>query len=116
MAGYGNQYRDPDLLTFLSGFPIICLPEIWVLGNESSLLIQGSDLPLIQPLGQDFLSRQAQAALISVNNGEFASESSSARNKKKKILHFLTYCPEKIDLVHPHIRFTVTKGQRRLIF
>lgn len=39
-----------------------------------------------------------------------------AQLKKKKILHFLTYCPEKIDLVHPHIRFTVTKGQRRLIF
>lgn len=35
VAGCGNQCRDPDLLTFLSGFPIIRLPEIWPLENES---------------------------------------------------------------------------------
>lgn len=82
-----NQCRDPDLLTFLSGFPTMCWPEIW-LGEKEKSLIPSSDLlsssHWIFLMGKNWLlSSQSTLGTEPVSHWQHTGKTNSS--------HFLTF-------------------------
>ena len=108
VAGCGNQRRDPDLLTFLSGFPIICLPEIWPLENESPQSKVQTFFPCShweKKFNTGKHGRSPSSRLQGV------SSESPSMCSKNKFLSFSACLPEKTDLVWLCIYFAFSKEQ-----
>lgn len=110
VAGCGNRCRDPDLLTFLSGFPIICLPEIWPLENESPQSKVRTFFPCSHREKKFNTGKHGRSPFSRLQGVSSESPSMCSKNKFRS---FSACLPEETDLVWLRICFPFSEEQHR---